>query len=230
MIHSYSSLSMFDKCPHQYQQVRVLKRYPYQPGPAAQWGDYVHQELEKAGRLVTLKPPQPAQLPADLAPFQWVVDKLIPMLPGTVMFEVDFNFNKTWHNVGARDWNNKFWTGKGDVVAVSEDRTSGVYVDWKGGNDRFPDADQLELMAVMMKANYPTLQTVHAYLVFLQTGKVEKRTYTEHQLPALRTKWEAKAMEVELAKSSDTWPKKKSPLCPYCPHTVCENWTAPKSK
>jgi hypothetical protein len=230
MIHSYSSLSMYDKCPQQFYQVRVLKAFPYKPGPEAQWGDYVHNELEKAGKLATLTPPRPAQLPPDLAPFQWVVDKLIPMLPGTKMFEVDFNFNRTWHNVGARDWSAKFWTGKGDLVAVSEDRLTGIYIDYKTGNDRYPDTDQLELMGVMMKANYPTLQTVHGHLVFVQTGKVESRTYTEHQLPALRSKWEAKAMDVELAKQSDTWPMKKSPLCPWCPHTTCENWTPPKKK
>ncbi len=230
MIHAYSALSMFDKCPQQFYQVRVLKAYPYQPSPEAQWGDYVHQELEKAGRARTWDPAATVNLPPDLAPYQWIVDNLIPSLPGTKMFEVEFNFNKSWHNVGGRDWSVKYWTGKGDVVAISEDRTTGVYVDFKTGGDRYPDTNQLELMAVMMKANYPTLETVDAALLFTQTAKVEKRTYTLHQLPALRSKWGAKALEVELAKQSNTWPMKKSPLCSWCPHKSCPNWSPPKER
>lgn len=230
MIHSYTALSMFDKCPQQYYQVRVAKTYPYQPSAAAQWGDYVHQHLERVGRARTDVPPQPAELPADLQGYAWVTDQLVPSLPGTKLFEYEFNFSKNWRACGAKEWGVKYWTGKGDVVAISEDRQTGVYLDHKTGNDRYPDTDQLELMAVFMKTEFATLEHIRAGLLFVQTGKAVTRDYTAHQLPALRSKWEAKALEVELAKSSDTWPMKPGPLCPWCPHQSCPNWTPPKAK
>lgn len=228
MIHSYSSLSMFEKCPQQYYQVRVLKAYPYQPSAEAQWGDYAHNQLEAAGNALVQG--QRPQLTPDLSAYQWIVDKLLPSLPGDRLFEFEFNFNRGWQNVAARDWNNKFWTGKGDVIAITPDRKAGIYIDYKTGRDDYPDVKQLELMSVFMKTSFPTLEHVRAGLLFLQTGKAVTRDYTLHQIPALKTMWEQRAMEVELAKSSNSWPMKKSALCPYCPHKTCPNWTPPKSK
>lgn len=228
MIHSYSSLSMYEKCPQQYYQVRILKAYPYQPSPEAQWGDYVHNQLEAAGKLVIQG--QRPQLTPDLQAYQWIVDNLIPSLPGDVLFEFEFNYNRSWQNVHAKDWNNKFWTGKGDVIAITPDRKTGVYIDYKTGNDRNPDVGQLELMAVFMKTSFPTLEQVKAGLLFTQTGKPITKDYTLHQLPALKSIWEQKAMEVELAKASNTWPMKPSALCPWCPHKTCPNWKPQKAK
>lgn len=230
MIHSYSSLSMFEKCPQQFFQVRVLKAYPYQPSPEAQYGDYVHQHLERVGKARTSTPPGAADLPQDLAHLAWITDTLVPSLPGTKMFEFEFNFGRGWHSCGARDWSVKYWTGKGDVVAISEDRKAGVYLDHKTGSDKYPDTDQLELMAVMMKAAFPTLEFIKGGLLFTKTAKTVTRDYTLHQLPALRSKWEAKALDVELAKTSNDWPMKPGPLCPWCPHKSCPNWREPPVK
>jgi len=221
MIHSYTSLSMFDKCPQQYYQVRVLKAYPYVQTPEAAFGDHVHKVLEVAGKAATGTPPQRVPLPPDMVGLQWIVDDLLPSLPGTKLFEFEFNFAQNWRTCDARDWNNKYWTGKGDVVAISDDRRYGVYVDWKTGKDTRPDADQLELMAVFMRKAFPTLEGVRAGLLFTQTGKPVTRDYTVHQIPALQSKWEARALEVELAKKSNTWPTKPSALCPWCPHKTC---------
>ena len=227
-IHSFTSLSMFEKCPQQYYQMRVRKAYPYKPGPEEQWGNHVHNALEAAGNA--LVGGRPAQLPPDLAAYQWIIDGVVAVLPGDRFFEHNFNFNKSWRSVGHKDWNHKYWNGKGDVIAISADRKQGVYIDYKTGSDRYPDLGQLELMAVFMKGDFPTLEHIRAGLLYTQTGKTVTRDYTLHQLPALRTVWETKALEVELALQSNTWPMKKSALCPYCAHTTCPYWSPPKAK
>ena len=230
MLHSYSSLSTFEQCPQKYYQTRVLRAYPYVPSEEAKWGDRAHKALEQAGNALVSGNLAGSILPPEFAAYQWVINNVVAALPGTKLFEFEFSFTARWLHCGARDWSIKTWTGKGDVIGLSHDRKQGVYLDYKTGNDRYPDVDQLELMTVFMKTAFPTLEYVRAGLLFLQSGKPVTRDYTEHQFPLLRTTWEAKARDVELAQASNTWPMKKSSLCPYCPHKTCPNWTPPKPK
>jgi hypothetical protein len=43
---SFSALSNFVTCPHQYHEVRVLENYKDEPGEVALWGTYVHKCIE----------------------------------------------------------------------------------------------------------------------------------------------------------------------------------------
>ena len=47
---SYSMLTAFETCPHQFYRVRVLKDVVEEQGEAALWGDRVHKALENRVR------------------------------------------------------------------------------------------------------------------------------------------------------------------------------------
>jgi RecB family exonuclease len=243
MAHSFSSLKMLEQCPRQYKVVRIDKLYPYKETPETAFGNRVHDALDK-----NINAGHP--LPADLANYQWVVDSLIPALLPWRMGEVEYSFKGDGGPAGHRDWANKYWSGKADVFAVDQPiskywrnavtgeqatgdeprPTQAQIIDWKTGKSGYPDPEQLELMAMFAFWADPSLQVINGYLVFLQDAKVVRATFTKQQLPGLEVKWKAKAAAEEQRRVSDDWPAVKSHLCPWCPHTACENWTPPKPK
>lgn len=202
---------------------RVLKLYPFVQSPEAAFGDRAHVAL--AAALTEGTP-----LPAEFASYQWVVDRVFPALPVVRMAEVGFNFTAQWRSVGARDWQGKAWMGAADVLALTDDRGSAVVVDHKTGKSRYPDLDQLELMALFTMLDNPSVDYVRGVLLFLQDGHTAVRDFTRAQVAVLRSKWDARALAVEAAAAENVWPRKKSALCPWCPHKPCPNWTPPPEK
>jgi hypothetical protein len=213
--HSYTSLKEFQQCPRKYHEKRVLKLHPYVQGPEAAFGDYVHQALEAAGKHGT-------PLPPDLAPYQWVVDDVIKRMPGDVRYEHEFSLTKTGTAIPHNDWNRKFWLGKADVLALVGD--TAIVLDFKTGKSKYPDTDQLELMALYTFMEFPQVNTVKGMLLFLNDAVTHATVHSRADFSKMYQKFFAITQEVAHAQDSGSWPEYKSPLCPWCPCTTCPNW------
>jgi hypothetical protein len=218
--HSYSSLKLYAQCPRQYNEVRVLKLHPYTESPEAKAGTASHLAMEEA-----LRDGKP--LPPDQTQYQWLVDGYKGMLAGRInSYEHDFSLGVSGSLIAAFDWKNKFWNGKADVLSMKD--AHAIVLDWKFGKDKYPDTEQLELMALFTFMAFQNIETVAGALVFAITGKTVTAQYTRKDFTMLYAKWKAKTKDVELAQASGVWEERPSHLCPWCPSTQCPNWREKK--
>lgn len=229
IIHSHSSLDMHNKCPQQYHQVRILKRFPYQPGPEALRGDKIHKALEDYARDGVPMPPEYAHL-------AWAVDAIVAPCLGEKYYEYQFDFTADGFPVSTSDWNNKALTGKADVLILNGNKA--LVVDYKTGKAGYPNTKQLERMAVFTMWKHVGVQEVTGMLLFIEhdgetTTKGEPvvtRTYTREQLPQMVAVLTAEMNRVQKDLQSGHWEMRPSALCPWCPATDCPNWIPPKER
>ena len=231
---SYSSLSTLKKCPYQYFEQRVLRLHKYEPGPEAVLGDWIHNQLQALGeRRIAAVPSMPPEMTAHSTPekladlragIEWASRMIQELFASGTIFEAEFSVDATLTKPVAKNWKAAYdWTGKADLF--QRVGTHGFVGDWKSGNSRFPDVDQLELMAVFGFIQWPELETVDAALVFLGDRKVVPSPVWTRDVdfPMLRQKWVDKAYELKLRTEQKDWPKTPNPLCGWCPCTSCEH-------
>lgn len=214
-VHSYTALKQFQNCPRQYHEVRVLKLHPYVQSAEAEFGDRAHKALELAGR-------DGIPLPPEFAAYQWVIDDIVKQLPGELHFEYEFSLSSMGNPVPVRDWNRKYWMGKADVLAI--DGTHAICIDYKTGKSKYPDPEQLDLMALFTFNTFPEVERVSGMLLFLQDGVTETTSHTRADLLALSNKFHSITRDIAFANESGQWKENKTPLCGWCPCTTCPNW------
>lgn len=221
MHHSYSALKMYDQCPAQYHEVKILKLHPFRSTPATEFGVRAHSAMEAAVKFKT-------PLPAEFAAYQWIVDDLLSQLSPGAIPEMPFNFAPDWSEVSPRAWSEKRWNGSADLVDIVDGHC--LIADWKFGKEgghKFADTDQLAAMALFVMKKRPDVQSVGGVLVFANDGVCVPDDgslfWTRADLPALQAQWEAKADEVELAIEMGVFPPKPNNLCNWCPSTTCQH-------
>lgn len=123
MIHSFSSLKLFRQCPRKFYEHKVLKLHPYTESPATAHGNRVHAALEHY-----LKDRTP--IPEDLSNYAWVCTDIIETFSPHALAEVEFAFRRDGTPCAVRDWNNKHFMGKADVLDFLG--THVMVVDYKG--------------------------------------------------------------------------------------------------
>lgn len=226
IVHSHSSLDMHEKCPKQYHQVRILKRFPYVQGPEAKRGEQIHAALEELGNTGHIAP--------EFASMAWGFNALVADTPAVKHYEFEFNFNKEKIPVGPRDWANKHLTGSADVLMLMGD--TAAVIDWKTGRADYPKPLQLERMAVFTMWQFPEVQRVVGMLVFLEHTQGSKGspvvsvTYTRDKLGQYEAALGWAIAKVEQNVAQGVWLQKPSALCPWCPVQDCSAWVPPPVK
>ena len=208
---SFSSLKDFIGCPKRYYEVKVVKNFETQITEALTYGKEVHSALEEYVR--DGKP-----LPLNYQRFQKAVDELIN-IPGEKLVEHEMALLPDRTPCKFSD-PNRWVRGIADLLIVNGD-TAWV-VDYKTGSDRFPDLDQLKLMALMVFAHYPEVQKVKAALLFILKNSLVGEDYTRDQSEVLWESFLAKTKRLELAFTTNEWIEQPSPLCRYCPVSTCK--------
>lgn len=214
---SYSALKDFKGCARRYHAVKVLKLYPFTDTEATLYGKRVHTALEEYVR--DGKP-----LPEGLTQFQAAADSIIK-IPGTKYCEhqMAITADKTPTTFMAKD----VWIrGIADVLIVDGDKAR--VLDYKTGSAKYPDKDQLELMALMTFIHFPEVNTVKGGLLFLHHNKLVKGEYKRENMEKLWGKWHEGADQLDAAFANDTWHPNPTPLCGWCPCEHCEHWTRRK--
>lgn len=95
------------------------------------------------------------------------------------------------------------------------------------GKDKYPDKDQLEIMALMIFAHFPEVNYVRAALVFLLYDNIVPKKgemYNRIQFHTLWAKWQSKAARIEAASENNVWVMKASALCGWCNVKDCPNY------
>jgi hypothetical protein len=209
---SYSSLSKFSTCPHQFYETRVLGNFQDEPGEAALWGTYVHKQIENAVEHGTAMPENTKKY----APQVWAaIGGNLKQVHAEVKLAIDTKFNPV-------EWSSGRWCGSISDILKEEDDVAYV-IDWKLGKIKI--THQLKLNVLMVFHNKPHINTVHTSFEWLQFGQRTREVFTRDQVPQLWDVFMNDLKQYAQAFRTDTWQKRPSGLCQgWCPVTTCPNW------
>lgn len=205
-VHSYTSMSLYDKCPRRFYEEKVLKMHPAQESEAMRFGNAVHKAIED---YVLGKP-----LGQIASTYKSTIDAALSK--GTTYHpEVKLAVTKDWKTTGFFD-NDAYIRGAADLIVTNETEI-GYSFDWKTGSAKYASVTQLDLMNVMTFAKFPNLQAIKSGLIFLVNPSVKfcinERSKSERSIAT----WLAKADEIDSAIASGVLPEKPNNFCGNCP-------------
>ena len=213
---SHSSLKDYEGCPRRYHEVKVLKNYPFRDTDATLYGKEFHSAAEFYIKDDTPLPPQ----------FEFIKDTLdaLKSKPGRKLCEhqmgitqslqpCDFNAPEVW----AR--------GIADLLIINDDNLTARVVDYKTGNNKYPDREQLKLMALMVFTHFPHIRKVTGALLFVVKNDLVKASYLREESEEYWWDYRERVARIEQAHETGVWNPKPTPLCGWCPVKTCEHNT-----
>jgi hypothetical protein len=210
---SHSSLKDFEGCARRYHEVKVLKKHPFTENEATRYGNKVHEAIEFYIRDNTPIPPEYAQ-------FKPVVDALLKK-PGRKLaeYEMALTVDLKPTNWKAPD----VWVrGIADILIIDDDNLTAWVGDWKTGNDKYPDREQLVLMSLMVFAHFPHIRKVNSALLFIVKESMVKMQMQRRQAEQFWWKYRERTARLEASFANNVWNPTQTPLCGWCPCTGCE--------
>ncbi len=210
---SFSVLKQFNQCPRQFYEMRVAKNYPKEDTQQALYG----RELHKAAENYILDTGQPID-----PRFKFMQPIIDAMLWKKGKRQAEFKMAVTQTLVPCAWDSEQAWCrGVADLLIVDE-KLAWV-VDWKTGNAKYPDRDQLVLMSLLVFAYYPEVQYVNSALLFVLHNTIIKHKVRREDAPALWWKFREDVALLEAAHACGLWQPRQSGLCKrHCPCTGCE--------
>ena len=213
VVWSHSGLKDFEGCARRFHEVKVLKHYPFKDTAQTLYGKDVHKAIEDYGKDGT-------PLPAAFAQYQPVVDAVLAK-PGRKLFEYEMGVTSDLKPCGFKDAN--AWArGIADFVSVDDENLTAWVVDWKTGNNKYPDTDQLLLMGLMLFVHFPHLRRVNSALMFIVKGSMVKHKLDRDDADKAWQQYRERVAKIEAAHANGVWNPKQSPLCGWCPVKTCE--------
>jgi len=215
MAWSYSALKMYEGCARQYHEIRVMKHYKREDTEQSLYGKDLHAAAEAYVRSDTPFPPQFEFMKA-------LIDALLlksgRKFPEHEMALTDQLEPCEW---AAED----VWVrGIADLLILDDDESTAWVVDYKTGNDKYADKDQLDLMSLLVFAHYPKIMQVNSALVFvIKDGFIKhKRFVTE--VDTLWWSYRERVAKIDASHANGIWNPTQSGLCKkYCSVLSCEH-------
>jgi len=210
---SHSSLKDYEGCPRRYHEVKVLKKFPFKDNEATLYGKEFHKAAEdyiKEGK----------DLPEQFMYAQSTLDALNKK-EGRKLCEYQMALTTELKPTG---WFDKdVWVrGIVDLLIVDDDNLTAWVVDYKTGNNKYPDREQLKLMSLMVFAHLPHIRKINSALLFVVKQDFVKQSMAFEQAPTEWWEYRQRVARIEEAHATGTWNPKSSALCPWCPVTSCE--------
>lgn len=210
---SHSALKDFEGCARRYHEVKVLKKHPFKQTDAALYGERLHKACEayvKEG--IPVEPEFDFALP--------VVDALVKK-PGRKLAEYKMALTK---NLQPCEWfaKNVWVRGMADLLIVDDDNLLAWVVDYKSGNNKYPDRDQLTLMSMMVFEHFPHVRKVNSALLFLVKDTMIKQTMLREDKDDHWWRYRERVAKIDACHENGVWNPNHTPLCGWCPVTTCE--------
>ena len=213
---SHSSLKDFEGCQRRYHEVKILKNYPFTETEATRYGNQVHESLELYIRDGKEIPPEHAQ-------FKPVVDALLKK-PGRKLAEYEMALTE---DLEPCHWKspNVWVRGIADILILDDENLTAWVGDWKTGNNKYPDREQLKLMALMVFTHFPHIRKVNGGLLFVVKNDLVKGNYLRGEAEEYWWDYRERVARIEQAHDSGVWNPKPTPLCGWCAVLKCEHNT-----
>ena len=189
---SHSSLKDFEGCQRRYHEVKVLKKYPFQETDATKYGNQVHKAIED---YIRDKKPIPAEYEMALT---------VDLKP------TGWKSPDVWVR------------GIADILIVDDENLTAWVGDWKTGNNKYPDRDQLVLMSLMVFEHFPHIRKVNSALLFIVKDDMVKMQMQRDQAEQFWWKYRERTARLEASFENDVWNPNQTPLCGWCQVTGCE--------
>jgi hypothetical protein len=208
---SYSSLKDYINCPRQYHEVKVLKRFTKRVTPQMRYGTEVHSAIEDYVR-------EGKPLKKNYEIYKPMLDA-VREIPGEKFCEFKMALDR---NMSPCSYGKDYWVrGIADLVVIDGD--SGFVIDYKTGSNKYPDPNQLKLMAIMAFAHFPELQSIKAGLLFVAHASFVTEEYTRDMVSSMWEKYFAPDLDrLRGSYTSNVWNPNQTPLCGWCPVDTCE--------
>lgn len=210
---SHSSLKDYEGCPRRYHEVKVLKNYKFQETEATLYGTALHEAAELYVRDGTPLPPQ----------FEFVKDTLdaLTAKPGRKLCEHKMGVTADLRPCGFLD--KDVWVrGIADLLIIDDENLTARVVDYKTGNNKYPDREQLKLMALMVFTHFPHIRRVSAALLFVVKNDMVKASFEREESEQYWWDYRQRVARIEQAHDSGVWNPKPTPLCGWCAVKTCE--------
>jgi hypothetical protein len=190
----------------------VLKKYKQDSTDQIRYGEQLHKAAEDYVTGVPL-PPQ----------FLFVKPTLDALMgkQGTKHAEIKMALT---NKLQPCEWSSPdAWVrGIADLLILDEESKTAWVVDYKTGNNKYPDREQLKLMALMVFAHFPHIRKVNAALLFVVKNDLVKYAMSVDEKDPAWWDYRERIARIEQAFDTGVWNPRPSPLCPWCPVTTCE--------
>ena len=211
---SHSSLKDYEGCPRRYHEVKVLKNYPFKDTDATIYGKELHTAAELYIKEGTPLPPQ----------FAFLKDTLdaLKAKPGRKLCEHEMGVTKDLKPCKFMD--KEVWVrGIADLLIIDDENLTARVVDYKSGNNKYPDREQLKLMALMVFAHFPHIRRVSGALLFVVKEDIAKASFMVGEAEEHWWDYRERVARIEQAHETGVWNPKPTPLCGWCPVSSCEH-------
>jgi RecB family exonuclease len=210
---SHSSLKDYEGCARRYHEVKILKKYPFQETEATRYGTQLHLAAEEYIRDDKPLPPQ----------FEFIQTTLdaLKKKPGRKLAEQKMALDEKLNPVG---WFDKtVWVrGIADLLIIDDENLTAWVVDYKTGNNKYPDRDQLKLMSIMVFKHHPHIREVKSALLFVVKEDMVKHSMSIEEADAEWWKYRERVGRIAASMDADVWNPTRTPLCGWCPVKSCE--------
>ena len=221
---SFSSINTFDTCPKQFHHLYVLKDVRSKTTAANLWGTKCHKQLEEY-----IKENKEITEPAARRGVPYIAAARKSMLGCSERVEWKWGLSADWEPV--EFFGDPMLRGVIDYLALSEDQTKAVVVDWKFGKKK-EDLRQLSLFALAVFCHFPTVRKIRTIYAWLKTADETPtvKDYVRADMERLKRDWLESIETVRDRLEVDSFPPKPSGLCRgWCPVESCTHYVAPKS-
>ncbi len=210
----HSSLKDYEGCPRRYHEVKVLKNYPFTDTQATIYGKELHEAAEFYIKDDTPLPPQ----------FAFIQDALdaLKSKPGRKLCEHKMGVRADLSPCGFAD-KDVWCRGIADLLIIDDDNLTARVVDYKTGNNKYPDREQLKLMALMVFAHFPHIRRVSGALLFVVKNDIAKASFLGGEAEEYWWDYRERVARIEQAHESGVWNPRPTPLCGWCPVMTCEH-------
>jgi hypothetical protein len=192
----------------------VLKNYPFRDTDATIYGKELHTAAELYIKDDTPLPPQ----------FSFLQDTLdaLKAKPGRKLCEHQMGVTKDLKPCGFMD--KDVWVrGIADLLIIDDENLTAKVVDYKSGNNKYPDREQLKLMALMVFVHFPHIRRVSGALLFVVKEDIAKASFMVGEAEEHWWEYRERVARIEQAHETGVWNPKPTPLCGWCPVTTCEH-------
>ena len=210
---SHSALKDYEGCPRRYHEVKVLKNYPFTDTQATIYGKELHEAAEFYIRDNKPLPPQ----------FEFIKDTLdaLNAKPGRKLCEYEMGVRADLSPCGFMD-KDVWCRGIADLLIIDDDNLTAFVVDYKTGNNKYPDREQLKLMALMVFAHFPHIRKVSGGLLFVVKNDLVKASFLRGEAEEYWWDYRERVARIEQAHDTGVWNPKPTPLCGWCVVKTCE--------
>lgn len=210
---SHSGLKDYEGCARRFYEVKVLKNYPFQDTVHTRYGKQVHEAAElyvKEGK----------EIPEEYAYMKPILEQLMKIkgrkLPE---FEMGVRVDLSPCAFDAED----VWArGIADLIIIDDDGLKAWVVDYKTGNDKYPDRDQLILMSLMVFAHFPHIRQVNSSLLFVVKNSMVKSKMMLDEKDFHWQLYRERVAKLEASHANGVWNPTSTPLCGWCQVKTCE--------